>query len=58
MKRLTALFVLAAGPVFAHGAHAPVPETAHAMAHAAPWLAVAALAVGAVLVVLKWRAGS
>lgn len=49
MKTLITLAVLLPGAAFAHGGHAPLPEAAHGMTHAAPLLGVALIAVAAVL---------
>ena len=49
MKTLLTLAVLLPGAVFAHGGHAPLPEAAHGMTHAAPLLGIALIAVAAIL---------
>jgi len=49
MKTLFIPAILLPGAALAHGAHPPVPEAAHGLAHAAPLLVVAVIAVGAVL---------
>lgn len=49
MKTLFTLAVLLPGAAFAHGGHAPLPDVAHGMTHAAPLLGVAMIAVAAVL---------
>ena len=56
MKRLATLMTLLPGAALAHGAHAPVPETAHSTAHAAPVL-VALLVAATVGLALyaRWR---
>lgn len=56
MKRLTLLLTLAPGMALAHGAHAPLPEPAHAMTHAGPVLGaiVITLAIGLALA-QRWR---
>jgi hypothetical protein len=57
MKKLTVLLMLVPGLAAAHGAHAPMPEAAHGLAHATPVLAGAILAVAIGLAVLqRWRA--
>lgn len=51
MKRFVVLFTaLFSQSALAHGLHAPVPEPTHGLAHAAPALGVAALALGALFV--------
>ncbi|MEL7114563.1 MAG: hypothetical protein AAGP08_03065 [Pseudomonadota bacterium] len=56
MKRLATLAALLPATAFAHGAHAPVPETAHGAAHSTPVLAglLVAFAVGLALI-KRWR---
>ena len=49
MTTLLTLAVLLPGAALAHGEHAPLPEAAHGMTHAAPLLGVAVIAVAAVL---------
>lgn len=49
MKPLLILAVILPGAAFAHGGHAPLPEAAHSMTHAAPLLGVALIAVAAIL---------
>lgn len=45
MKRIAALIALLPVSAMAHGAHAPVPESSHGLAHLAPALLVVAVAV-------------
>ncbi|MDJ0857738.1 MAG: hypothetical protein QNJ03_01575 [Dinoroseobacter sp.] len=56
MRKLSTLALVAPGAALAHGGHAPVPEMAHGLAHAAlPF----GLVMAALLVVgLIWRARS
>ncbi|MCR9107377.1 hypothetical protein [Marivita sp. XM-24bin2] len=49
MKPLLTFAVVLPGAAFAHGGHAPLPEAAHGMTHAAPLLGIAVAAVAAVL---------
>ena len=56
MKKLTTLFAVLPGAAFAHGGHAPLPETVHSFSHAAP--AIGALVVAAAIglaLVQRWR---
>ena len=54
MKRLAILLTALPGAVLAHGAHPPVPETAHGPAHA---LVLGGLAVVLIVLALAraWR---
>lgn len=56
MKRFATLGLLAPGTALAHGAHAPVPDAAHGLAHAGPVLvaAVIVLSIGLGLAG-RWR---
>ncbi len=54
MKRLTiAALTLVPGSAFAHGAHPPVPEEAHNLAHVGLGIALGALAVVALWALLR-----
>ncbi|MDJ0630454.1 MAG: hypothetical protein QNJ44_19515 [Rhodobacter sp.] len=53
IRLLVSLTALSAGPVFAHGAHAPVPDAAHGIAHAAG--PAAALLLAALALGVGWR---
>lgn len=56
MKKLVILSAVLPGAALAHGGHAPVPEMAHGLVHAAlPFgLVIAALVIAGVI----WRARS
>ncbi|NHX27233.1 hypothetical protein HA397_25025 [Escherichia coli] len=53
MKKLVALSAVFPGAALAHGAHAPVPEAAHGLAHAGGVLAGAVIVL--VLAALLWQ---
>ncbi|EBA05806.1 hypothetical protein [Sagittula stellata] len=53
MKRIAALIALLPVSAMAHGAHAPVPDSAHGLAHLAPALLV--IAVAAVVARIAFR---
>lgn len=45
MKKLSTLFVVLPGMSLAHGGHAPLPEAAHTVSHAAPLIGVGLICV-------------
>ena len=53
MKRLVTLMTVLPGAALAHGGHAPVPEAAHGMTHAAPLLGGALIVAALALLIHK-----
>ena len=48
MKRLALIATTLPGMSLAHGAHAPVPEAVHGLAHVELWAALAIIAIAGV----------
>lgn len=56
MKKLTLLLAGFPGAVLAHGGHAPLPEPAHSVSHAAPVLGIIVIAAALALALTqRWR---
>lgn len=56
MKKLTLILATLPGTLLAHGNHAPLPEPAHGLSHAAPILGVALIAAAVGLALAqRWR---